>query len=240
MNDRVRAWASFGVIAAFTLMLAATSKPKSGSSGSSGTTGTSGSSGASGTAESTNRIPADIDLVLVTTSTGCDKKLTSPGCKLLRDFDQADTYVDFPVTKIVWFGESYGLGGAGDAAKEPFFVNVEKGAAGFAGAARTLIPENPKEKKDSDTLLAATKAGHSVPNSEAAKFMLDAKPPGGLLTIVKTKGRSHALSEIPTKVYVRRLGDRLLILEYTGSPIGHDRAGGVAATAWIAETWPLK
>ena len=231
MNDRGRAWASLGVIVVFTTMLAATSKPKG-----SGSSGTSGSTGPTGPGV-TN--PADVDTVLLTSVTGCDKKPASTGCKLLKDFDQADAYVDLPSSKVVWFGESYALG-ATDGAKEPFFANIEKTATGFGGAARSLIPENPKEKKDSDDLLAATKAARAVPTSEAARFMRTATPVGGLRNIVKTKGRSHAFVEAPTKVYLRRLGDRLLILEYSGSPLGHDSAGGQAATAWIAQTWILK
>lgn len=239
MNDRLRAVASFGVIVGFTLMLAATSKPKSGSSSSSGASSSSGPSGATGTSGGTMTIPPDVDLVLVTSATGCDKKPASVGCKLLRDFDQADAYVDLPASKAVWFGESYALG-ASDGAKEPFFANIEKTATGFGGAARSLIPENPKEKKDSDDLLAATKAARAVPTSEAATFMRTAAPVGGFRTVVKTKGRSHALLDVPTKVYLRRIGDRLLILEYSGSPLGHDSAGGQAATAWISQTWILK
>ena len=233
MNDRLRAFASFGVIAGFTLMLAATSKPKGESSGST----SSGATGTSGGTSITN--PADIDLVLVTSVTGCDKKTTSVGCKLLKDFDQADTYVDMPASKVVWYGESYALVTT-DGTKEPFFANIEKTATGFGGAARSLIPENPKEKKDADDLLAASKSARAVPTSEAAKFMRSVAPPGGLRNIVKTKGRSHAFVEAPTKVYLRRIGDRLLILEYSGSPLGHDSAGGVVATAWISQTWILK
>lgn len=231
MNDRLRGWISFGVIAGFSLMLAATSKSKPGT----------GSSSTSGGADPTLGVKPDIDIVLVTSAVGCDKKPSATGCKLLRDFDAADTYVDVPLTKVVWYGESYGLGGgATDTTKEPFFVNVEKTSTGFGAAARSLIPENPKEKVDSDNLLVATKAGRAVPTSEAASFMRTAAPPGGLRNMVKTKGRSHVLVEVPSKVYFRRTGNRLLILEYSGSPIGHDRAGGVAAMAWIAETWILK
>ena len=237
MNDRHRGWISFGVIVAFSLMLAATSRRRDdgASMDAKPTPAKSSSSG-----EPETMVLPDVDVMLVTTKTGCDTNPATAGCKLLRDFDQADAYADLPATKIVWFGESYGLGGAGEGAKEPFFVNVENRAAAHAGAARTLIPENPKEKKDAESLLVATKAGRALPNSEAAKFMIDSKPPGGLLTLVRTKGRSYVLKETPPKVYLRRLGDRVLILEYSGSPIGHDRAGGVEAMAWIAETWAVK
>jgi hypothetical protein len=70
--------------------------------------------------------------------------------------------------------------------------------------------------------------------------MRGAAPPGGLRNIVKTKGRSHVLVDVPSKVFLRRTGNRLLILEYSGTPIGHSGAGATSALAWIAETWILQ
>jgi hypothetical protein len=230
MNDRQRGFVSLGVIVLFSFMLAGTSKRRDDPSAKSSSSGV----------DPMNGLRPDIDVVLVTSATGCATKPSSPGCKLLRDFDTADTYVDLPAGKVIWYGESYGIGGAPEGTKEPFFVNVEKNMTGWGVAARSLIPDNAKEKKDAEDLLAATKVGAARPASEAASFMRTAQPPGGLRNIVKTKGRSHVLVETPSKVYLRRAGNRLLILEYSGSPIGHDRAGGVPAIAWIAETWILK
>src|SRR6478672_10933685 len=99
MNDRQRGWLPVGVMVGFTLMLAATSKAKNNPSSTSSST--SSSSGA--VADPRGGMPADVDIVLVTSVTGCDKKGSTTGCKLLRDFDSADTYVDLPATKVVWY-----------------------------------------------------------------------------------------------------------------------------------------
>lgn len=232
MGDRSRHIASLFVVIGFTVMLAATSKPKKDDAPPQPTAKNAPVVPGVG-------VPVDIDIVNVTMATGCDKKPAHAGCKLLRDFDGAEPYVDMPKTKVVWYGESIGLGGAGDAKVEPFFVQVAPTQAGFGASARSLIPENAKEKKDAADLLAAVKVGHSIPASEAAAFMRNATPPHGMLNVVLTKGRSHALVETPTKVYLRRTGNRLLVLEYSGSPLGHDSAGGAVASGWIAETWLL-
>jgi hypothetical protein len=231
MGDRARHIASLFVMLGFTLMLAATSKAKKPDDA------PPAPSAKNAPAVHGSGVPADVDIVLVTSATGCDKKPAHAGCKLLKEFDGAEPYVDMPKTKVVWYGESIGLGGAGDAKVEPFFVQVAPTATGFGAAARTLIPENAKEKKDATDLLAAAKTGRSMPASDAAKFMRDAPPPHGMMNIVLTKGRSHALVETPTKVFLRRSGNRLLVLEHSGSPLGHDGTGAAPATAWIAETW---
>lgn len=236
MRDRARHVASFFVVLGFTVMLAATSKPKKGDDAPPTATATAKNAPALAGAG----VPADVDIVLVTTASGCDKKPTHAGCKLLKEFDAADPYVDMPKTKVVWYGESYGLGGAGDGKVEPFFVQVAPTSAGFGASARSLIPENAKEKKDAADLLAAVKAGRAQPTSAAADFMRNAAPPHGMLNVVLTKGRSHVLVDTPPKVFLRRTGNRLLVLEYSGSPLGHDSAGGAAASAWIAETWLLE
>ena len=93
----------------FTLMLAATSKAKKPDEV------PPAPSAKNAPAVHGSGVPADVDIVLVTSATGCDKKPAHAGCKLLKEFDGAEPYVDMPKTKVVWYGESIGLGGAGDA-----------------------------------------------------------------------------------------------------------------------------
>lgn len=218
--DRARQRLSIAVIGLFTLMLAATSKqPKA--------------DGDEGTSATPSKNGTDIDFDAVRKAARCAGK-TTPGCTLLDEFAGAMPY-DPPAEEVVWYGESFGLGGATEA-REPFFVQISEAG----GGARSLVPENAKERADATSLLAATKAGNAVPNSEAAKFMRNAAVPGGKKPLVKTGGRSLSFQEFPQKVYMRKSGTKLLVLEYTGATLGHDRAGGVSAIAWIAETWLLR
>jgi hypothetical protein len=95
-----------------------------------------------------------------------------------------------------------------------------------------------KEKDDSTKLLAATKIGGTIPNSEAAKFMRTAPPPGGMHALVKTLGKSHTLRD--TSVFLRKRGDRVLMVEYSGTPLGHGGSNPTSADGWAGEVWRLR
>jgi hypothetical protein len=71
--------------------------------------------------------------------------------------------------------------------------------------------------------------------------MRTAPPPGGRHAIVKTSGRSQALSQKPMQVYLRAKGDRLLLVEHTGNFLGHEPGKGPgSALAWVAELHRLR
>lgn len=185
--------------------------------------------------------PADLEPLAVLVSLNCGAKPGNLGCRLLEEFQNADTWVDLPITETVWFGESHAIGGIADGKKELFFLQVGGSSAGFSGAARTLLPDNAREAQDAFKLLAATRAGAALPNSEAAKFMRTATPPAGKRPIVKTRGKSQAFLQTPTQVYIRAKGDRLLLVEHTGNFLSHESAKGPgSALAWVAELHRLR
>ena len=170
---------------------------------------------------------------------GCAGRPGNAGCTLLREFDTADAWVDLPVVETVWFGESHAIGGLADGKSELFFVQVNGGPLGFTGTARTLLPDNAREAQDAFKLLAATRAGTTLPNSEALKFMKT--PVDGKRTIVKTRGKSQAFAETPTQVFIRAKGDRLLIVEHTGNFLAHQNGKGPgSALAWVSELFRLR
>lgn len=140
--------------------------------------------------------------------------------------------------KVVWYGESIGVGGSGDLWRESYFVQVDQIPSGPAGAARTLDYDNATEKADGLALFAAVKTGKSVPGSMAAAFMRTAPIPGGAKALTKTSGRSLVFVETPLKAYVRKSGNRLLMVEYDGNTLTSGRSSK-EAKAWVAELWLL-
>jgi hypothetical protein len=183
---------------------------------------------------------ADLDLAALTKTLGCDKKPTHAGCKLLAEFGGASAALDLSGADSVWYGETVGIGGAADGKTDFYFLQVGTQGGLLKGSARSLLPENPKETDDATRLLAATKGGSSLPSSDAAKFIRTATPPRGKETISKTHGTSSKLSA--SSHYVRRSGDRLLIVEYDGTPIDHGTANihRPSGDAWVAELWKLR
>lgn len=189
----------------------------------------------------TSTSPADIDPLAILLTLNCGSKPGNAGCRLLEEFQSADVWVDLPITETVWFGESNAIGGLADGKKELFFLQVGGSAAGFSASARALLPDNAREAQDAFKLLAATKTGGSVPNSEAAKFMKAASPAATKRSIVKTRGKSQAFLQTPAQVYIRAKGDRLLLVEHTGNFLAHDSAKGPgSALAWVAELHRLR
>jgi hypothetical protein len=236
--SRARQVGSLLVIIGFSAFTMATSKPKKETSSSS-----SGESftPAPPTPTTTSPIsPVDIDALVVHTTLGCNGRAGNPGCKLLKEFDTADVWVDLPVDQL-YFGETFAIGGVADGKKELFFFLAASGAGRFVGSARTLFTDNAKEAADAQKLLTASKAGTAVANSEAAKFMHTAAPAGGSRTIVKTRGRSQALLQFPTQVYIRAKGDHILVVEFTGAPLGHDSTRGPGpALGWVSELFRVR
>jgi len=231
LSDRARDALSLAILVGFTFMLAGTSKSKSSSTS---PTPTPATTPGIITAE-TMGTQEDIDLAKMGSLARCATQTTHPACRLLKDFEAAGTYSE-AASKILWFGESIGIGGSADATREPFFVQIETTPTGPAGAARTLIYDNAAERADGNALLAAVKVGRTVPGSKSAAFMRTVPPPGGPKRLLKVRGRSLAFVETPLKTYVRRIGNRLIVLEFDGSLLGHDRTT-LTAQAWIAETF---
>jgi hypothetical protein len=228
--------ASCAVMVGFMAMNAGTSKPRPAGLDGAATAAaaTSATTTATATAATT---PPDVDVGAMRTTLACGAKATLAGCKLLDDFDGADEWRDVPTADTVFYGETNGIGGAGDGQKEFFFLQVEAVPGSIQGAARTLIPETPKEKDDCTKLLAATRAGNALAGSPAVTFMRG-RPPGKH-TVVKSAGKSQTLSG--THVFMRRKGDRVLIVEYlNGVALGHGGKTNVQANGWVAELFLLR
>jgi hypothetical protein len=233
---------SFALMVGFLALTTATSKPKKTSSSSGYVppptytpTTTTPTTSPTPTSKPLGARPADVDIVEINNTLGCSRTSTKPGCRLLTEFDDADTWSDMPIIDAVWYGEATAIGGDVDGKKDLFFLQIGAGTtpATFLAAVKTLVPDNDKEKQEATRLLWAVKGGGAVPGSESAKFM---KRSGGERKLVQlTRGKSHALEG--QGVYIRKKGLRVLVVEYTGgSPIGH-RIG--SAKAWVAETWKL-
>lgn len=235
--DRLRNALSFAVVCGFTLMLAGTSK-------SSNTTAPSPSPSPmpNTTPTTVSNTPApsgspDVDLAAVNALVKC------PGsghvaCRLLTDFALGTPYNDTPSSgnNVLWYGETTGIGGPGSGRKEFFFVQVEGTPDGPNASPRSLIPSNPKETKEASDLVFALKNNKPLPNNSALTYI---KTVGGnMKKMIKSSGTSMEFqTELPRMTYMRRIGNRLIILEYTGSGLGHGGTGAVSANGWIAETW---
>jgi hypothetical protein len=230
--SRARQVGSLLVMAGFLAFTTATSKPKKDTSGAP-------DAAAAAPSASASTSPADVDPLAISTTLGCSGKPGNAGCRLLREFDVAETWVDLPVVETVWFGESFAIGGLADGKSELFFLQASGGPLGFSGAARTLLPDNAREAQDAFKLLTATRSGGTVPNSEALKFMRTAV--AAKRTIVKTRGKSQAFADTPTQVYIRAKGDRLLVVEHTGNFLSHEQGKGPGSSlAWVAELFRLR
>lgn len=233
--SRARQVGSLLVMAGFLAFTTATSRPKKDAGGEGGADATAPAVSAT----STNGPPADVDPVAISATLGCTGRPGNAGCALLREFDGADIWADLPVVETVWFGESHAIGGLADGKSELFFVQVNGGPLGFTGTARTLLPDNAREAQDAFKLLAATRAGTTLPNSDALKFMKT--PVDGKRTIVRTRGKSQAFAETPTQIFIRAKGDRLLIVEHTGNFLAHENGKGPgSALAWVSELFRLR
>jgi len=234
--SRARQVGSVLVMAGFLAFTTATSRPKKDAGSDSGADA---ATTPAPSATSANAPPADVDPVAISITLGCAGRPGNAGCTLLREFDAADAWVDLPVVETVWFGESHAIGGLADGKSELFFVQVNGGPLGFTGTARTLLPDNAREAQDAFKLLAATRAGTALPNSDALKFMKT--PVDGKRTIVRTRGKSQAFAETPTQVFIRAKGDRLLIVEHTGNFLAHENGKGPgSALAWVSELFRLR
>lgn len=228
-RDRLRNVLSFAVVCGFTLMLAGTSKNK--------TTGTTQPTPINGN-PATPTMP-DVDVNAVMAVVNCPKS-GHPACRLLTDFAIATPYTDAPTGagNALWYGETIGAGNKANFAKEYFFVQVESTPEGVNASPRSLFPGTAQQKKESADLLAAMRAGRTPPANSMKSFISTVG--GGMKHMARTSGTSMGFpSESPRITYMRRLGNRLLVLEY--SPLGIHHIGGTAgdATAWIGETWLL-
>ncbi|HSO32823.1 MAG TPA: hypothetical protein VLT33_09905 [Labilithrix sp.] len=183
--------------------------------------------------------PADLDVNALNLTLACAAKPTNPGCRLLKEFDFGETWVDLPALDTLWYGEINGIGGVADAKKELYFLQAGAGSGGFFGAARTLTADNAKELADAQKLLAAVKVNSTVPNSEALKFMRGATPSNVRKGIAKTRGRSQTFLQSSVPTYIRAKGDRLLIVEFSGSLLGHEKGPG-SALAWVGELFRVR
>ena len=77
--------------------------------------------------------------------------------------------------------------------------------------------------------------------SPAARLSALAKIAALLPTHTRRSEESQALQQFPTQTFIRKKGNRLLIVERTGSPLGHDSLKGPGtALTWVAELFPLK
>jgi hypothetical protein len=221
----------------FVAFTTATSKPKKNDAGTTTTT----PDPLSTPTPPLNTTPADVDLTTLNIVLSCNAKPTNPGCKLLKEFEVADVWFDLPVVDTLWYGEVNGISGAAEGKKELFFVQAGSGSGGFFGAARTLTADNPKELADAQKLLAAVKVNSTVPGSDALRFMRTATPLNVRRGIAKTRGRSQTFLQNPVPVYLRAKGDRLLIVEFSGSFIGHETAKGPgSALAWVGELFRVR
>jgi hypothetical protein len=200
---------------------------------------------ASGPAPAPTLVPeVDVPDGLVTTL-GCATK-TSSACRILRDFASGGSLTDASsaASHTLYFGESFALGVDGEPSADPFFVTLQERRA----AARELLTENARERKDASALLDALRTGAPKPESPLVAFMKNASPTDGWHELVASTGASTRLAR--STAHLRRKGDRLLVLEYEGgAPLRHAAKGsgasaargdlGAPARAFVAETWPL-
>lgn len=193
--------------------------------------------------------PAEVDAARVATALGCPGA-GGDACRVLEDFKSAGSIAEPSEDQEVYVGYSHGKGGL----REYFFLQLKRGAVQaapgvpaaavlpYGGAARSLIPDNPGEDKDAAALVAAVKAGGKAPaGSKAADFVRTAKPPEGFRSVARTAGASQMItaSGLPF-VFIRRSGDRVLVVEYEGGNLlRHARSSG-SSPAWVAELWRLR
>lgn len=236
-SDRLRNALSFAVVCGFTLMLAGTSKSKTDNSSTPPPPTPTSNTNPTPTTQPVSGSP-DVDLTTVNALVGCPKS-GHPACRLLTDFALGTPYNDTPASpnNVVWYGETTGMGGAGNFKKEFFFVQVEGTPSGPNASPRSLIPGNAKETKEASDLVAALRNNKPLPNNSALTYI---KTTGGsnMKPLMKSAGTSTEFqTELPRMTYMRRNGNRLLILEYTGTSLGHGGTGATSANGWIAETW---
>lgn len=233
--SRARQVGSVLVMAAFLAFTTATSKPKKDAP----SVADAADAVPAPSATAANAPPADVDPAAIAVTLGCANRPGNAGCALLRDFDTADALVDLPAVETVWFGESHAIGGLADGKSELFYVQVNAGPLGLTGIAHTLLPDNAHEAQDAFKLLAAARAGTTLPSSEALKFMKT--PAEGKRTVLRTRGRSQTFAETPPQVFLRAKGDRLLVVEHTGNFIAHETGKGPgSALAWVSELFRLR
>lgn len=234
-RDRLRNALSFAVVCGFTLMLAGTSKNKT-TDTKQQPTPINGNPASPTPAAAT--MP-DVDINAVMAVVNCPKS-GHPACRLFADFAIGTPYTDAPTGagNALWYGETIGAGNKANFAKEYFFVQVESTPEGVNASPRSLFPGTQLQKKESADLLAAMRAGRTPPANSMKSFISTVG--GGMKRMARTSGTSMGFpTEAPRMTYMRRLGSRLLVLEY--SPLGIHHVGGTAgdATAWIGETWIL-
>jgi hypothetical protein len=182
--------------------------------------------------------PADVDVEALIDDVKCKKSDDRKGCECLRAFDKAKAFDDMPDDgQDNWVGYTYALGGSGNGKKQYFFGQFKSGK----GNVRVLFPENDDEEADAKKLVKAVSGGDKAPkDSEAAKFIKTAKPEGGFHTAGKTKGVSLKLDVDEGIAYLRRDGDRLLVVESGDGEIQMSfKDQKLSAKVFCSELWKM-
>ncbi len=239
--DFERHVASAAVLAGFLALNTATDKPKSDTSGTT-------SSAAPTSAVPATKTPVDLDVAAAIKELGCAGKKTD-GCRVLSDFEGASTAPDLPDTgRTFWFGQTYGIGDAGDGKKDFYFLTMSSGAAvpptgvsdkdtlDATGSAQTLVPSDEYERQDAVAFLGALKAGKKPSVSSAELYITTFRRPKGEAPFVKTVGASSGVfyPDAPLYTFMRKKGDHMVLVEYRGGTTFGDK---IMAKAWVSELW---
>lgn len=234
--------ASAAVLAGFLGLNTATDKPKSDTSGTTPATST------PTTAAPATKTPVDLDVAAAIKDLGCAGKKTD-GCRVLSDFESASAAPDLPDTgRTFWFGQTFGIGDAGDGKKDFYFLTMSSGAAvppagmsdkdtlNATGGAQTLKPDDEYERQDAVSFLAALKAGKKPTISSAELYITTFRRPKGEAPFVKTSGASTGIfyPDAPLYSFMRKKGDHVVLVEYRGGTAFGDK---IVAKAWVSELW---
>jgi hypothetical protein len=233
--------ASVGVLAVFLFFNVATSKAPSGS-------GSPSPAPLPASAAPVTRTLADLDVGSVKSALGCPAP-KNEACRVLDDFAGASKIEESPAagTTKVWMGQTFAIGGSANGKKQYYFLQMQQGSLAVdpsitkesqlstIGTGRWLRPDNASEEKDSAALLAAVKAGKAAPTGNgAAAFVKKPAEASVFRAMVRTTGASSAIVKIGEhNSFVRRFGNRVLVIEYADGALIDD------AKAWCAEAWPL-
>lgn len=176
-------------------------------------------------------------------------------CRILSEFATATELKDLPTTgQDVWYGFSYAIGGTADKKRELFFLQIQRGytpspepsldpaVLDVSGSGRALIPDDASEEKDAVALYTAVKKGDPAPKGSKTAEYVRSNAPKEWRAMVKTTGASIGLLLGPGQphVFVRKAGDRVLVVEYDGGALLGHADKGVSAKAWCAELWKLQ
>jgi hypothetical protein len=184
-----------------------------------------------------SRREPDLNVDALLQSRRCPSRPHHVGCRILTEFAATREPLRLPTGKSDWFGRIISIDGELD---RPLQYAAQVANTGGIAHVNMSAPvaESPEETRAMQELLLTVQSGsRPVGNHPALTLVTSRKQP--LERLTPTRGRSYVRVRDPRRMYVRKAGDRLLIVGHGGEAFSLQEQGQRSNT-WCAELWRVQ